>query len=128
MNKEQLEKSSDDELSAKLTIAVIKSTHSEFKSIEYDEAQKCVWVERAGFSSYPLLDINNPSDMMPLAFEAGISLVNDNEDGGYYAHPPTSHYAAGGESGRFDYECNYAIGHKNPCRAAAIVWLLMQEG
>jgi hypothetical protein len=92
MNKEQLGKLSDRALSEE-----IKNT---FKYWE------------------PSFDINNPSDMMPLVFVAGISLVRVID--GYNANN-------GDLNGNGTIvDIDFAYEHLNPLRAAAIVYLLIK--
>ncbi len=123
-DKEILEGMSDGELGVQITIADIERNHSECKSIEYDAAQNCIWVERAGFSSYPILDINNPSDIMPLVFEAGISLIKDINKPAYYAcsgYELSSVYCSYHNR---DPDIESVINSAKPLRAAAIAYLL----
>ncbi len=106
-DKEILEGMSDEELGVQITIADIERNHSECKNIE--RGATCIWVERAGLSSYPILDINNPADIMPLVFEAGITIATC---------PTTDCWVAISKCKK------HAIEDNNPLRAAAIAYLL----
>jgi hypothetical protein len=46
----------DLEIRKRVTEIELNATFINAKSIEYDELQRCYWVETAGFSSYPLLN------------------------------------------------------------------------
>ncbi|AUR86670.1 NinX [Vibrio phage 1.088.O._10N.261.46.A1] len=66
-----------------------------------------------------------PNDVWPIIVENGISIVCDDE--GYYAIPPISHFAAGGSSGRFDFDSEYAIFGHESLRAAMICFLKLKD-
>ncbi len=121
-DKEILEGMSDEELGVQITIADIERNHSECKNIE--RGATCIWVERAGLSSYPILDINNPADIMPLVFEAGISLIKDINKPAYYAcsgYELSSVYCSYHNR---DPDIESVINSAKPLRAAAIAYLL----
>jgi len=103
MNKEQLEAMSDFQLSDKIH-ASLGGTRRNFA-------------------------INNPSDMMPLVFEAGISLVSLKD--GYAALNNPSYIDVDSANSMSIVDTGFyfgarSSGHANGLRAAAIVYLLMR--
>lgn len=65
------------------------------------------------FHKIDMFDINNPADMWPIIFEHGISLLQQDNEDGWCAF-------------RWD-DDNAECWHKNPLRAAAIVFLMMKD-
>lgn len=59
---------------------------------------------------------NNPSDMMPLAWEHGISLIHE-----------SCYWTAASDDLNEAWDSTHSADDKNPLRAAAIVYLLMQD-
>lgn len=120
--KEQLEGMSDFELSA--TILSGMNSNSVTFPTTTNESQAGTDVKSGfggGFGSY-YFDINNPSDMMHLVFESGISLSSPTLCG-------TDADAGEWQASAFYPQLNKLdihVYHSNPLRAAAIVWLLMQ--
>jgi len=108
MQKEQLEAMSDFDLNCLIVdkLEIISDVHFSSaitRHVKDGEVLRCA----------ETLDYcNNPSDMMPLVFEKGISLVYMDEE--YEAHS----LCCGDE-------VNNTL-HKNPLRAAAIVYLLIK--
>jgi hypothetical protein len=120
MNKEQLEKLSDFEINVKIC---------ESLGIKYEEGLDVLFA--AGKSTGdnvvavmgPVDYCNNPSDMMPLVFEAGISLIAPDYElkGDWRARSEVE------ESRHEPMMWTHESSHANPLRAAAIVYLLMQN-
>ena len=122
MNKEQLEKLSDLHINRMIVESFghkldwdVKE-HQDSGLCETNYKDDAVYITERGYLEF-LNYCNNPSDMMPLAFEAGIDLVS-----------PVSNASDDWQAGKFFLTWKSAINvyHKNPLRAAAIVWLLMQ--
>ena len=117
--KEQLEGMSDLEVN-KLVAKVIYGDINTFTSPSERNGE--VWIEKAsgGLINTNYDPCNNPSDMMPLVFDSTIELS-----------PLFCGEWCASELNNYTYEeepiyNGYQVAHKNPLRAAAIVWLLMQ--
>lgn len=116
MNKEQLEALTGGELS----LAIIKLKHGplaeNYRISPINQKARCL-IGTDGCGSLSVsFDINDWSDMGPLIHENMISMK-------WHSHIYGGMAMCVGfcESGRHE------VVHKNPLRAAAIVWLLMQE-
>ncbi len=74
------EEKSDFEINKAVALTYLQHKYPLAKSIEYDNSQRCFWVESTGFSSYLIPDYcNNPNDAWPIILENNISLINDDQ-------------------------------------------------
>jgi hypothetical protein len=118
MNKEQLEAMSDLDINIKVANATYRNLggrdYTQYLSRHHSQEQGCEVISYCGSE----LDYcNSPSDMMPLVFEAGITVGTYDDE----------HFAFSGFEGGVYEECwSNMIYNDNPLRAAAIVYLLMQ--
>ncbi len=76
------EEKSDFEINKAVALTYLRHKYPLAKSIEYDNSQRCFWVESAGFSSYLIPDYcNNPNDAWPIILENRIGIepkpIND---------------------------------------------------
>lgn len=109
---------SDDKINELTTIAVIKQTFKNVKSVERDGHMNYVWVEVAGFSSQPILDYcNNPADWGKLMQDNKISLIwwhDDSIEDSYWGANTKMRWQS----------CNHPT---SPGRAVSICYLKMKE-
>ena len=114
MNRKKLEVASD------LQINVLIAKHEQI-DVYLDDEGEFLWERMAGQHGDDVIydPCNNPSDMMPLVFKAEINLNTDVmcSKGGWTASSRDLNYG---------WSANWQVTHKNPLRAAAIVWLLMR--
>jgi hypothetical protein len=83
----------------------------------------CFWVESYGFSAFPIESYcNNPSDAWPIIVENKISLL---ESSGEWE--ASIDFEGVEEIHGTDEMLSKFTGHKNPLRAAMIVYLMMQD-
>lgn len=69
------ETATDFELNKRLAELMAWRYESGIKSVEYDEQQKCFWVENVGFQSFGIENYcTNWSDIMPIVVELKIKL------------------------------------------------------
>ena len=118
MNKEQLEKLSDFELSAMILLNRIGYGNWTGPFLTNSKTNSEAGMRDKNTLDREWFDINNWSDMGQLIEQNKINLnYFEDDDGGYYS-------ATSGEYGceSHENECD----NKNPLRAAAIVYLLMQ--
>ncbi len=131
MNKEQLEQLSDNQISTRIEFIKLASEYIQAKGIT--RSGNLFFVDIGGELDVTVTRgdyCNNPSDIMPLVLEAGISLATEkDEDGDCHAFLPNSHFCGLYIESTNEVHLSYSHSceHKNPYRAAAIVWLLMQE-
>ena len=120
--KEQLEGMSDFQLSSE-----VLKLHKRYDGSKIGENEsrtkasfKIEWVTYC-------FDVNDPSDMIPLVFEAGMSLINFSD--GYAATGKWDYIDVNNSHDSAEWWCgDLESTHSNPLRACAIVWLLMQGG
>ena len=129
MNKEQLEKLSDFDINSLIISKLEIESDVHFgggaitRHVNNGEVLRCT--ETLDYCS-------NPSDMMPLVFEAGINLSPiSNDDIECGTSSLTGDWWAGANNYGEDNECGltsefYTANSDNPLRAAAIVYLLMR--
>jgi len=121
MNKEQLEQLSDLEINQAVTAAAYN-----LQGWELSESGLCFYhcgLDGSDWVDFQIIDYcNSPSDMMPLVFEAGISLHNESDDDGVFYCAHNSSDFRHSEYGK------HRAWHSNPLRAAAIVYLLIKGG
>ena len=129
--KEQLEGMSDFEINRAVGKSVLASSkHENHLSVNYEIKAVC-FKDDKGNMKYEVDYCNNPSDIMPLVFEAGITMqaVSDGYvcygDYGYLDCGDKDYLKVNEADSPFDFPDN-SIGHKNGLRAAAIVYLLME--
>lgn len=113
MNKKQLEAMSD--LQINTLIAKLEQM-----DVYLDDGGDFLWEKSAGQHGDDIIydPCNDPSDMMPLAFEHNITVGN--YDGDNFAFSDF-------ESGEHEELWGNMVYHKNSLRAAAIVYLLIKE-
>ena len=123
--KEQLESKSDFELSALIlksngfSVATQDDTGTEATHRSKENSFFMITVTR--------FDINNPADMWPIIDSSGISLIKF--DDGYAAICEWNYIDIGQPHEDCESFCSdnaHQSGHKNPLRAAAIVYLLVK--
>ncbi len=114
MKQQDYEKMSDRDISSHIIGVIHKGANTEFDIVMRRDATRAVNSGRLDYC-------NNPSDIMPLVIEAGITskspTYNQDSEGEWEV--------CGSVSDGDDCFC-YGAWHKNPYRAAAIVWLMMQ--
>ena len=129
MNKEQLENMSDLLINEKVALEqgllVATDDHQVYARGYREKYPSTIWVAKhiKGDQSEPWEQVNycaEPSDMMPLVFERGISLSPIQP---YTEEHDPSLWCASCDVDNGNVEC----WHANPLRAAAIVYLLMES-
>lgn len=73
---EQLDAMSEYEINCAAKEKLLWLRYPDAKSIELDSNQNCYWLERVGFSSYPVEKCcTKPEHYMPIAIEQGIGIM-----------------------------------------------------
>lgn len=93
--------------------------YDEIRVTQAPSQDSSVWVECDGGLENTNYDpCNNPSDIIPLVFEYNISLLD-----------PESNGRNEWQAGKFypDFTPDIQVQHKNPLRAAAIVYILIKQ-
>ena len=106
---------SEREIDILVSILVARSKNPKAKSVEYDETQNCIWVESAGFSSWPIESYcDNWANTGPIIVDNSIQFNYDTcqvHCDSYFA-PDIG---------------NVSLARNQALRAAMIVYLMMKE-
>jgi hypothetical protein len=124
------EKMSDLEIGIEAGIIIQRGIYPDAKSIEYDERQGCIWVEDSGFHSWPIIRINDPSQVFPIIVDNEISLIKLKNE--WLACSEASFESIclspdGSDNGVLAFNYNVEGFDVNPLRAAMIVFIKINQ-